>query len=389
MRAVVCQNAELEVVDRPEPEPGRGQVRLKVLRCGICGSDLHARHGLDDWADLAQQAGYDRFGRSHEPVVFGHEFCGEVAEYGPKCSGDVPTGAPVVALPLIRGAQGVDTVGLSVHAPGAYAEQLLAQESLMLPVPNGLAPDVAALTEPMAVAWHAVRRGEVGKRQVAIVIGCGPVGLGVILMLKAKGVRTVVASDFSPGRRALATACGADVVVDPGEASPYAAADARGHLNDIPSALELAVGTREKLGRLPIGWWHVWRAAERLGAGPKHPVIFECVGVPGVIEDIIAGAPLFSRVVVVGVCVGEDRFRPAMAINKEIDLRFVIGYTPLEFRDTLHMLAEGDVDPRPLITGEVGLDGVDAAFAALGDPERHAKILIDPGSYATAPSAKV
>jgi threonine dehydrogenase-like Zn-dependent dehydrogenase len=66
-----------------------------------------------------------------------------------------------------------------------------------MPVPNGLEPDVAALTEPMAVAWHAVRRGEVGKRTVAIVIGCGPVGLAVILVLKAKGVRTVVASDFS------------------------------------------------------------------------------------------------------------------------------------------------------------------------------------------------
>ena len=67
-----------------------------------------------------------------------------------------------------------------------------------------------------------------------------------------------------------------------------------------------------------------------------------------------------------------------MAIKKEVELRFVIGYTPLEFRDTLHMLAEGDVDPRPLITGEVGLDGVDGAFSALADPEKHAKILIDP-----------
>ena len=378
MKAVVCQNAELRVVERPEPVPGRGQVRLTVLRCGICGSDLHARHGLDDWADVAEQAGYDRFGRSHQPVVFGHEFCGEVAEYGPGCKRDAPTGASVVALPLIRGAHGVDTVGLSVHAPGAYAEQLLAQESLMLPVPNGLGPDVAALTEPMAVAWHAVRRGGVGKRQVAIVIGCGPVGLGIILMLKAKGVRTVVASDFSAGRRALAKTCGADILVDPVEASPFSAAGDRGHLADIPSALELAVGTRERLGRLPVGWWHVWRLAEKLGAAPKHPVIFECVGVPGMIETIVDGAPLFSRVVVVGVCVGPDRFKPAMAINKEIDLRFVVGYTPLEFRDTLHMLAEGDVDPRPLITGKVGLEGVDAAFTALGDPEKHAKILIDP-----------
>jgi threonine dehydrogenase-like Zn-dependent dehydrogenase len=71
-----------------------------------------------------------------------------------------------------------------------------------------------------------------------------------------------------------------------------------------------------------------------------------------------------------------------MAVNKELDLRFVFGYTPLEFRDTLHMLAEGRLDPRPMITGEVGLDGVEGAFAALADPERHAKILIDPRSAA-------
>ena len=384
MKAVVCQNAELEVAERPEPAPGPGQVRLTVSRCGICGSDLHARHGIDDWADLAEQAGYDRLGRSSQPIVFGHEFSGEVAEYGPGCKQEVPTGSPVVALPLIRNEGHVDGVGLSAHAPGAYAEQVVVQEALMLPVPNGLPADVAALTEPLAVAWHAVRRGEVGKRQVAIVVGCGPIGLAVILMLKARGVRTVVASDYSPGRRALAKTCGADVVVDPAEGSPYSAAGDRGHVEDIPALFELGVGTREKLGRLPIGWWHVWRLGEKLGAAPKHPVIFECVGVPGVIDDIIGGAPLFSRVVVVGVCVGEDRFKPAMAINKEIDLRFVIGYTPLEFRDTLHMLAEGDVDPRPLITGEVGLDGVEAAFAALADPEQHAKVLIDPASAEAA-----
>ncbi len=114
--------------------------------------------------------------------------------------------------------------------------------------------------------------------------------------------------------------------------------------------------------------------------------MFECVGVPGVIDDIVLNAPLFSRVVVVGVCVGQDTFTPAVAINKEIDLRFVIGYTPLEFRDTLHMLAEGKVDPRPMITGEVGLHGVDAAFAVLADAERHAKVLIDPRSQAAEPT---
>ncbi|HEX3316399.1 MAG TPA: zinc-binding dehydrogenase [Solirubrobacteraceae bacterium] len=385
MKAVVCQNAALEVRELPEPVPARGHVRIEVQRCGICGSDLHARHGIDHWAELADRAGYRRFGRSHEPVVFGHEFCGIVAEHGPGTRQTTPAGTPVVALPLLRGQQGIDTIGLSAHAPGAYAEQLLVQESLMLAVPNGLSPEIAALTEPMAVAWHAVRRAEIGKRTVAVVIGCGPVGLGVILMLKAKGVRTVVASDYSAGRRALAHACGADVVVDPAEASPYVAAKRDDHLTDLPSALELALGTREKLERLPVGWWHAWRLGEILGAGPKHPVVFECVGVPGVIDSIIDGAPLFSRVVVVGVCVGVDRFQPAMAINKEIDLRFVVGYTPLEFRDTLHMLAEGRVDASPLVTGTVGLDGVDAAFGALADPERHAKILVDPARPRSAP----
>jgi threonine dehydrogenase-like Zn-dependent dehydrogenase len=386
MRAVVCHRSELSVVERPDPVPGQGQVRISVLRCGICGSDLHARHGLDDWADLAARAGYERFGRSDQEIVFGHEFCGEVAEYGPGCRNETPTGAPVVALPLLRGSQGVDTLGLSEQAPGAYAEQLIVQESLMMPVPNGLGPDVAALTEPMAVALHAIRRGEVRKRDVAVVVGCGPIGLSVILLLKARGVRTVVASDYSPARRALAGACGADVVIDPAERSPLVAVERRGQVPDIPAVLELAVGTREKLGRLPFGWWHAWRLAEALGAAPKHPVIFECVGMPGVIESIIDGAPLFSRVVVVGVCVGTDTFTPSMAINKEIDLRFVIGYTPLEFRDTLQMLAEGEIDPRPLITGTVGLEGVESAFTALASPEVHAKILIDPRSQALAPT---
>src|SRR3954469_25181922 len=252
-RAVACRHGELGVVELDEPTPARGQVRLEVLRCGICRSDLHERDGIDTWAELAQRLGYDRFGRSDEAVVFGHEFSGAVAEYGPGTKRSVPTGATVVALPLIRGPRGVDPVGLSSAAPGGYAEQVLVQESMMLPVPNGLAPDPAAMTEPMAVAWHAVRRGEVGKRDVAIVIGCGPVGLGVILCLKARGGRTVVASDFSAGRRALATACGADVVIDPAEGSPFADGSARGHLTNAPDAFELAVGTREKLGRLPVG----------------------------------------------------------------------------------------------------------------------------------------
>jgi threonine dehydrogenase-like Zn-dependent dehydrogenase len=154
----------------------------------------------------------------------------------------------------------------------------------------------------------------------------------------------------------------------------------------MPAAVELAVGTMEKLRRVPVPWHRLWQAAETLGLKPKSPVIFECVGVPGIIDEIVTSAPVFSRVVVVGVCMGADRFRPAMAINKEIELRFVLGYTPLEFRDTLHMLAEGRLNAAPLLTGVVGLQGVEAAFDALADPDAHAKILVDPKSAAVQPA---
>ena len=386
MKAVTCTNAKLEVVDQPTPTPAKGQLLIDVLRCGICGSDLHARNHCDEVADVMAESGYPDFMRSSQSVVFGHEFCGEVVDHGPGTRKTPRAGTPVVAMPLLRHGKDVHALGLSTAAPGAYAEQLIVEQSLALPVPNGLTPERAALTEPMAVGWHAVCRSEVGKKDVAIVIGCGPIGLAVILMLKAHGVRTVIASDFSSGRRALATACGADVVVDPAQDSPYAKASGHGHLETAPDALGLAVSTVEKLQKLRLPWWHVWRAADAVGAAtPKHPVIFECVGVPGIIDDIITSAPLFSRVVVVGVCMGADRFRPTMAINKEIDLRFVLGYTPLEFRDTLRMLADGKVDVSPVVTGTVGLPGVAAAFDALGDPQAHAKILIDPKSDAATP----
>ncbi len=390
MRAVACSAGELAVVERSATAPGRGQLLLDVTRCGICGSDLHARVHADELAALMGELDYHAFMRSDQEVVFGHEFCGEVVSHGPGCRKTTPEGACVVAVPMLRGPDGVHPTGLSAQAPGAYAEQVLVEESLAFPVPNGLPPEMAVLTEPMAVGWHAVRRGEVGRGDVAIVIGCGPIGLAVICMLKGQGVERVIASDPSSGRRALATACGADVVVDPAVESPYASAAGHGHLTTAPEALELAVSSVEKLQKIPVvDWRHVWRAAEMLGkATPKAPVIFECVGVPGMIDGVIAGAPLFSRVVVVGVCMDNDTIRPAMAINKEIDLRFVLAYTPLEYRDTLHMLAEGKIDPSPLVTGTVGLDGVDRAFDLLGEAGDHAKILIDPRSQAVEPARR-
>ena len=386
MKAVICENSQLDVVDLPAPEPGQRQVVVEVSGCGICGSDLHARHHADAQAGVLAEAGYDGFMRSSQRVVMGHEFCGEIVDYGPKSERKLAVGTSVVAVPLLRRGKDIHAIGLSASAPGAYAEQVVVEESLTFALPNGLSSDIGVLTEPMAIGYHAVRRAEMDKKDVAIVIGCGPVGLAVIAMLKARGVRTVVASDFSPGRRDLARSCGADIAIDPSEGSPYDTLGDRGFVKTVPDAAWGAVVTIEKLKRLPspVAWHHIWRAAEKLGVKPKRPVIFECVGVPGIIDFIIASAPLFSRVVVVGVCMEADRFHPVMAINKEIDLRFVVGYTPLEFRDTLHLLAEGKVNAAPVVTGTVGLSDVEGAFDALEKPEQHAKIIIDPKRSDTA-----
>ncbi|MFJ2397331.1 hypothetical protein ACIOTI_31825 [Streptomyces sp. NPDC087843] len=147
----------------------------------------------------------------------------------------------------------------------------------------------------------------------------------------------------------------------------------------MPDQYNAGLDALESLNRLPIPWWSAWRALDRVGAiRPKRPVVFECVGTPGMIDGILAAAPLYSRVVVVGVCMGLDTMRPSPAVNKELDLRFAVGYTPLEFRDTLHALADGTLDASPLVTGRVGLDGVAPAFTAHANPDVHAKILIDP-----------
>lgn len=190
---------------------------------------------------------------------------------------------------------------------------------------------------------------------------------------------------FSAARRALAQRCGADLVVDPGAGSPFEAyGDAGGHIRRAPDFFGLALDAMSTLHRAPrVPWWHVIRAAERAGVGARGPVVFECVGVPGVIERLVTDAPYLSRLVVVGVCMPPDTFRPAMALNKELELRFSFCYNPADFREALHLMADGTVDTRPIVTGVVGLPGVATAFEALAGAPEHAKILIDPASAAT------
>lgn len=378
MKAAICQQGAFTVQEMPRPEPGPGQLLLRVVRAGICGSDLHARQHADQLADLAAEVGYDTIMRAEQQVVLGHEFLGELVAYGPKTRRRWKEGTRIVALPMVKHGRDVHMVGFDTQSPGAFAEYVVVQETFAFPVPKAVSDEVAAFTEPLAVAWHAVRRGDVGRRP-AVVVGCGPIGLAIILMLKASGVKTIVASDLSPTRRELARECGATVVVDPREQSPWSAYKQPGPVASVTDYAKFgldAVGAMRAVPLLP--WGRLIRFGDLVGASPIGPVVFECVGVPGVLDGILAGAPLLSRVVGVGVCMEPDTVRTALALNKETEIRFVFGYDPEEFAHVLAMLASGKVDPSPLHTGTVGLRELGQAFSDLGDPERHAKILVDP-----------
>ncbi|SDN66419.1 zinc-binding dehydrogenase [Pseudomonas jinjuensis] len=354
MKAVVMRQNELLVEELANPEPGQGEVLVKTLACGICGSDLHMFQHCDHVLDTFKHGGIPISFNPDQGVVFGHEYCAEILDHGPGSPKTLKAGTRVCAIPHMITPTSFHHVGLSNRYPGGYGEQMVLAERLLVPVPGDLPSDIAALTEPLAIAVHAVGRAQLQGDEVPVVIGCGPIGLAVIMALKARGIGPVVASDFSAKRRALAEKLGADVVVNPAERSPYA------------TWAELAApGTDPRI------------SAAVLGTEAQRPcVVFECVGIKGLIQQILRDAPARSRVVVVGVCMESDSFEPIFAIRKEVNLNFAFGYTEEEFSRTLHDLADGRLDGAAMITARIGMDGVAEAFDTLKTPEDHAKIMI-------------
>ena len=340
MRAAVMRNRGLVVADVPDPEPGPGEVLVKTLACGICGSDLHALKHADKFVENSRRIGNPIVMDLSRDVVMGHEFCAEIVDHGPRTTKALPVGTRVCSRPTLMRPTGPQSIGYSNDNPGGYAQYMRLSEGLLLPVPNGLPTDHAALTEPMAVGVHAVAKARLGPDDAPLVIGCGPVGLAVIAALALRRVEPIVAADYSPLRRNLATAMGAHAVVDPAERP---AIDAYRELADL-----------------------------------RPTVLFECVGVPGVLDQVMRQAPLGARIVVAGVCMERDAIHPMVGINKELNIQFVFAYQPQEFAATLQALADGQIRVEPLITGLVGVDGVAQAFRDLARPDAHAKILVEP-----------
>ncbi|MEX2394467.1 MAG: zinc-binding dehydrogenase [Actinomycetota bacterium] len=349
MRAAVMRGQNNIVVDDvPDPVAGTGQILAKTLACGICGSDLHFLRFADQMVALGDEMGPLSPTQKLDvgsDIIMGHEFCAEVLEVGPDTNANVAPGDYVVSMPVMvtdfTDLSSIEPIGAySNRYGGAYSEMLLLSSILTIKIPNGLDPRHAAMTEPMAVGVHAVNRSGIKQGDAAVVLGAGPVGLAVIAGLKQKGIEPIVAADFSPKRRALAAMMGAHKVVDP-RSEP---------------AIE------------------AWRRID----GAKPLVIFEAVGVPGMLDQAMKDAPRQGRVLVVGACMESDTVRPLIGVGKELEIRFALGYDPMEFGSTLRSIAEGEFNVAPLITGSVGISGVPQAFTDLSNPEAHCKILVEP-----------
>lgn len=332
------ERGRIWVDDVPDPVPMRGELLVRSKACGICGSDLHAARYTEEFVATSREAGGAFKLTTFAPVVLGHEFCAEVVEAGPETPTTLRPGNLVCSLPVLP-RDPILGIGYAEQAPGGFGEYLVVSADLTVAVPAGTPASHAALTEPMAVGLHAVNKAALRGRETVLVIGCGPVGLAVLMALKQRGAGPIVAADYSPARRRLAESLGADVCLDPAVDSPYG--------SDVLA-----------------------RAAD--------VVIFECVGVPGMLDQIFLGAPRNARIVVVGVCLQTDHSRPLIAINKELSVQYVLGYTVAEFAESLRLIAEGEYPVASLITGQVALEGVARAFEELADPERHAKILVEP-----------
>jgi (R,R)-butanediol dehydrogenase / meso-butanediol dehydrogenase / diacetyl reductase len=339
MKAAVftSRSEPLAIREIEAPRPAAGEVGVRVARAGICGSDLHVKEGGNP---------------AFEGVVMGHEFSGVISALG-EGAGNWQLGERVISLPIhhcgtceacqqdkIGLCEQIIFTGFSHDHSGAFAEQTVVPVHSLHAIPDGVSFEAAAMVEPLAVSRRAVSRTPVGPDSVVLVIGTGPIGAGVVQFARIAGASRVIVSETSAERRALALAMGASDAIDP----------AQDPVRDQVLALA---------GKLP-------------------DVVFECVGVPGLIQQAIEVAAYEATIMVVGVCFEEDRFRPNMAMKRELTLGFSNCYTHEDFAAVLAAMASGALDPSAMHTGTVTLDGLPDAFENLIATKSGCKTLVDP-----------
>ena len=337
MRAVVLHGGRLVLDEIADPVPAPGQVLVRTLTNGICGSDLHSL----DMAEARPEA--------MEGAVLGHEFCAEVLDYGPATTErPFAIGTKVCANPF--------TAAGGLVNPGGLAEMMVLDVDRAVSVPEHVSAEQAALTEPLAVGIRAVAVGEsLPGGGPYIVNGCGPIGLAVILALQALGRGPIIATDLSPVRLAVAEKLGVELAMD---ASSDTAFDHLSEFGFAPANISALLGRG---------------APDVLGV-----TIYECSGASGMIPRLMETAPAHSSIVVVGISMAPDSVSSISGIMRELTIGYALAYRPEEVSLSLERIAQGKVDTSALVTATVPLAETPWAFEALRKTEQ-VKILIQPG----------
>lgn len=340
MRAAVFHEAgqplTIETVADPSPQPG--QIVIAVGGAGICGSDLH----------ITQYPGFAAPG-----LILGHEFAGTVAALGDGVGGDWKVGDRVTAVPLFpcKDCEACDAhlpqlcpngrfAGTTLETPGAYAQYVAARADMVQRVPAGVGDVEAAMIEPLAVGHHTFSRADMRKGEAVLVIGGGPIGAAVALFARAAGAGHVVVSEPAPERRERCLSLGATATIDP---------------------------RSEDLGQ---------RFVEIAGTRPS--VVFECVGIPGMVQQAVNVAAIRGRVVVAGVLFTEDKVLHVAALGKEVSIIYSQAYNERDFEAVIDALASNVIDARPMHTATISLDELPATFESLRNNPAQCKVLIDP-----------
>jgi (R,R)-butanediol dehydrogenase/meso-butanediol dehydrogenase/diacetyl reductase len=308
---------------------------VRVRDCGICGSDLHAA----------------KFGFKMPPgTIMGHELSAVVDEIGAGVTGFAP-GDPVVVMSYVAcGECEACRTGTSSRCrkmkgvgfgdvPGAYAEKMKTTPGSCFKMPAGMSHRLGATVEPLVVGLHGVHRAQLRAGETCVIMGAGPIGLVTLLWARFAGARSIVVSEMADGRRDKALQMGADAAVHPQVKNPAA------------------------------------MMQDMTGAPPD--VIFECIGAAATLDEAVTYARRGGRVVVLGVCMEDDSFRPMQAMNRELDIKFSLGLEPGEIDTAIDMLAAGRVSTEPMITHVIGLDELPNAFAALSRPSDQTKVMVE------------
>jgi threonine dehydrogenase-like Zn-dependent dehydrogenase len=343
MRAAVLRGGSVTVRAVADPVPGPGQLLVRSLACAICASDLH-------FMDHPEAGAYDDSGMStydqDVDIVMGHEYCAEVLDYGPRTARTLAKGTRVSSLPLIATASGRKIIGQNPETPGGFGEYFLLDEAAARVVRSSLPSEIVCIADAISVGWSAASRAQVTARELPLIIGCGAIGLSVIARLKRLNIGPIVAVDRVASRRETARAMGADVVVDPEELGPFPA-------------------------------WRDVAAAAR--GGLAGCVVFECVGVSGVLDSIIRACDRGTRIFSVGGPPDGDHLHTLTAKRKGLNIQFGGGPLPQHWGEAFEAICSGDLDVLPLLGPAVGLDQVPDALDAAREAHGPVRIVVVPG----------